>query len=256
MSAGAIGSSTLTNATNNTSQTNNNNAFGELDSIEFIEILVSELTNQDPFEPNDSAQILEQLSSLRSIESQTALQDSLESLVDQNSIASASGYIGQFVEGLNNANNEVSGLVVGLSIEAGQPVLQLDDGTSLAANRVTEISPLPDSNELATQQMLANLITVNSAALVGQKVTGLDDGGNQVTGLVTEVRRDDSDLYLELDSGHTVRAGRVTSFTDPDGNLVAGSPATTTSTTTTVTGDTDDESANESANEATDNPAA
>ena len=46
--------------------------FGALDSEEFLNIMFTELQNQDPFEPNDSSALLEQLNSIRSIESDMA----------------------------------------------------------------------------------------------------------------------------------------------------------------------------------------
>ena len=47
--------------------------FTELSSEEFIKIIFTELQNQDPFKPNDSSALLEQLNSIRSIESDIEL---------------------------------------------------------------------------------------------------------------------------------------------------------------------------------------
>ena len=56
-------------------------AFNTLSSAEFLQIIFTELQNQDPLEPQDSQAMLNQLSSLRSIESDTKMVDSLQSLV-------------------------------------------------------------------------------------------------------------------------------------------------------------------------------
>lgn len=119
------------------------NRFGDLESGEFIKILTSELTNQDPFEPNDSAQVLEQLSSLRNIESQSALQDQLESLVLQNQIAQASGMIGKEVQGLDEQNRRLAGEVVSVRVQEGKAVLELDTGQTLSMSRVERITGEP-----------------------------------------------------------------------------------------------------------------
>lgn len=116
------------------------NAFGELSSTDFVRILVEELSNQDPFEPNDSAAILEQLSSLRSIESDISLQGQLENLVLQNSIGQAGSLIGREVEGLNLDNDIVSGTVTSVRVVDGATEVQLDTGDSLPLDRVTEIA--------------------------------------------------------------------------------------------------------------------
>ena len=41
--------------------------FGALDSDEFTKLILTELGNQDPLEPNDTKALLEQLSIIRSI---------------------------------------------------------------------------------------------------------------------------------------------------------------------------------------------
>ena len=114
-------------------------AFAELSSGQFMKILMTELTTQDPLKPNDSAAILEQLSSLRNIESQVGMQEKLENLVLQNGIAQAGGMIGKLVEGLNIENQPVSGLVTAVRVVDGQAHLELDSGQSLSLDRVTGI---------------------------------------------------------------------------------------------------------------------
>ena len=118
------------------------NQFAEIQTADFINILIAEMANQDPFEPQDSAAILEQLSSLRNIESQLVLQDKLETLVLQNQITAASGMIGRLVSGLDEANNRVAGLVTAVSVREGEAVLELDTGHTLAIDRVTRIDAL------------------------------------------------------------------------------------------------------------------
>jgi flagellar basal-body rod modification protein FlgD len=115
------------------------NSYADLSSDEFMKILLSELTNQDPLEPTDSGAVLEQLSSIRSIESQVKLQDSLEALVTQNAISSSANMIGKIIAGLDSNNETVTGLVISVRVQDGQPILQLDDGTAIPADRVTEI---------------------------------------------------------------------------------------------------------------------
>lgn len=134
MSAGAIGgASSLTSASSS-------GAFGELDSGEFIKILLSELTNQDPFEPQDSSAMLEQLSTLRNIESQLSLQDQLHDLVLQNQVSSAGGLIGKSVTGLDDNNFSIEGLVTSVRVQDGKAFLELDTGHTVSIDRVTRIA--------------------------------------------------------------------------------------------------------------------
>jgi len=211
MSAGAIGGLVAAQPSQPS-----NNAFGELSSEEFINILVTELTQQDPFEPNDSAAILEQLSSLRNIESQVSLQEQLQTMVDQNAISSASGMIGQLVKGLDANNQAIEGLVESVVIENGNPVLKLSDGNRIDASRITDVGDLGDLDTQVVQQLLRNLIILNSSALVGKKVSGLNEIGDPLEGIVTSVVPEEDDLILELDTGQRMSAGAVTRFTDVD----------------------------------------
>ena len=132
MSAGAIGGAAAATAADN-------NGFASLSSDEFMKILLSELSNQDPFEPQDSAALLEQLNSIRSIESQISLQDQLENLVLQNQIASAGGLIGKSISGLDANNDAIDGIVTAVRVEDDEVFLELDTGKQLATSRVTRI---------------------------------------------------------------------------------------------------------------------
>ena len=75
--------------------------FNDLSSEEFIKIIFTELQNQDPFKPNDSGALLDQLNSIRSIESDIDMSKRLQSIVSQNQLSTAGGLIGKRVAGLN-----------------------------------------------------------------------------------------------------------------------------------------------------------
>ncbi|MEM1167374.1 MAG: flagellar hook capping FlgD N-terminal domain-containing protein [Planctomycetota bacterium] len=62
---------------------NADDAFNELTSEEFLEVIFAELTNQDPLAPNDTTALLEQISMIRSIESDTDLAERLEGVTEE-----------------------------------------------------------------------------------------------------------------------------------------------------------------------------
>ncbi len=132
MSAGAIGGVAATTDVQV-------NRFADLKSQDFIKVMLAELSQQDPFEPADSAALLEQLASLRNVESQLDLQNKLESLVLQNQVAVAGGMIGLQVSGIGSASGEVSGIVTSVRVQDGEALLELDTGQTLAMDRVTRI---------------------------------------------------------------------------------------------------------------------
>jgi flagellar basal-body rod modification protein FlgD len=123
------------------------NAFSELTSGQFLQIIFTELANQDPFEPNDSQAMLEQLATIRSIEADTQLSTKLSTLVRQSEFAAASGLIGSLVSGVSLDNRRVADLVISVSMTDEGPVLNLFDGSRMFFSNVDEvIGPLDDSD--------------------------------------------------------------------------------------------------------------
>lgn len=123
--------------------------FSEMSSEDFIKIIFTELSNQDPFKPNDSSALLQQMSSIRSIESDIKLTDQLKTLVTQNQLASGGNLIGKFIGGLTSDNNRVAGLVVAVSRADDVVSLELDNGWSVPINnveRVIDPDQLPDDS--------------------------------------------------------------------------------------------------------------
>ena len=113
--------------------------YGDMSSEDFMNIMFTELQNQDPFQPNDSAALLEQLNSIRAIESDIELTKNLEDIVFQNQLATAGNMIGKTVEGLTATNDRVVGNVFAVIREGNDVTLQLDSGWEIPANNVQVI---------------------------------------------------------------------------------------------------------------------
>ena len=99
-----------------------------LSSDEFFQLIFTELSNQDPLDPNDTNALLEQIANIRSIESDIDLVDQLGELVGQNELASGAGLIGLLVSGLSEAKERVTGLVNSVSKTDAGVVLSLEGG--------------------------------------------------------------------------------------------------------------------------------
>lgn len=115
------------------------NRFQEIESEDFIRIIFTELQNQDPFQPNDSAALLDQLNSIRSIESDLQLIERLDSLVTQNQLAAAGNLIGTIVTGLNSFAERASGTVVAALREGEDVILELDNGARIPFDQLEEV---------------------------------------------------------------------------------------------------------------------
>lgn len=122
--------------------------FSEISSEDFMSMILSELTNQDPLEPNDTEQLLNQISTIRSIESDEGMLDSLDSMIDSNEFASAANLIGTLISGLTEGNERVADIVLSVSRTPEGPVLNLFDGSRVPFDKVDEVvAPLPLDEE-------------------------------------------------------------------------------------------------------------
>jgi len=114
-------------------------AFGEMSSTDFLEVIFTELANQDPLAPSDTKALLEQISTIRTIESDLALGEKLEEMVKQNELTSASSLVGKFVTGLTDSNSETAGFVDSVRVTEKGMRLMLSSGYQVALDRVNDI---------------------------------------------------------------------------------------------------------------------
>jgi flagellar basal-body rod modification protein FlgD len=129
----AIGSVSTANPPSATS------GYGDLSSDEFLQIMFAELTNQDPLSPSETKDLLQQVGTIRSIESDLALSDRLEAIVQQNELASAGAFIGKYVIGRTQFNDHAEDFVGSVTVTESGPVLNLLNGYSVPIDRVDEI---------------------------------------------------------------------------------------------------------------------
>lgn len=127
-------------------QSGSTSRMSELTSDQFLKIMFSELTRQDPLKPNDSNALLQQMSSIRTIEANLALERKLDTLVAQNQLSNAGGLIGAFVSGLSESNARTEGQVVSISQTKDGVVLNLANGQRMPMKSVDEIF-VPDLNQ-------------------------------------------------------------------------------------------------------------
>ncbi|MFI4853601.1 MAG: flagellar hook capping FlgD N-terminal domain-containing protein [Phycisphaerales bacterium JB065] len=114
-------------------------AFSAMSSVDFLEIIFSELTNQDPLAPNETKDLLEQISTIRAIESDLSLAEELQTMVRQNEITSSSSLVGKFITGKTSSNTEVAGFVDSVSITREGIKLNLSTGYTVDLDAVDEI---------------------------------------------------------------------------------------------------------------------
>lgn len=89
----------------------------DLDSSQFLKLLITELSNQDPLNPMDNTQMVQQISTIREIASTTQLSDTLNTVTTGQNLMTATGLIGKKINAITDAGNNVTGLVEKATIE-------------------------------------------------------------------------------------------------------------------------------------------
>lgn len=116
------------------------NRFQEMKTEDFVRIIFTELSNQDPFQPQDSGALLEQLNSIRSIESDIELTNRLDALVRQNELAAAGSLVGKTVVGLTEGAARAEGRVAAAARAGDAVLVQLENGQRIPFAQIESIA--------------------------------------------------------------------------------------------------------------------
>lgn len=158
------------------------NPKSQLKSEDFINLLITQLQNQDPLQPMKNNELLQQVSQIGQLQSQTSLTSSLEQMTLQNQISGASGMIGHVVAGKDERGGDVVGIVTSVRVVDKEVTLELDDGTTLPLSRVTDVGP----QQVGAVTPPTGNTNTNTDGLTGGLTTGLltpPNGTSNLSGL-------------------------------------------------------------------------
>jgi flagellar basal-body rod modification protein FlgD len=115
-----IGSNSIAPAANTESGTLPTGGLNDIDVTQFLDLMLSELKNQDPLNPTDNAALLEQIGQLRSITANDRLVTTLTSFSTTQELTTASSMIGKKIKGLDKDAKEVNGAVSSVSVKVDE----------------------------------------------------------------------------------------------------------------------------------------
>lgn len=113
-------------------------AFQEIDTGDFLKLIIAELQNQDPMNPTDTADMLNQFNQIREISSNDKLTDTLEGVLLGQNIATAGSLIGKLVEGMTDVGEKMIGQVDAVTIKDGNASL-LVAGSYISLNNILQV---------------------------------------------------------------------------------------------------------------------
>ncbi|MGD0653262.1 MAG: flagellar hook capping FlgD N-terminal domain-containing protein [Thermoguttaceae bacterium] len=109
MSTASILSSASSTATTSSSSVTSDSL--NLDTNDFLKLLLTELQNQDPLDPTSTSDILTQVSEIKAIKSNDDLSNTLSSLKLQQQLYTGSSLLKSTITGTNNSGATVTGTV-------------------------------------------------------------------------------------------------------------------------------------------------
>lgn len=113
--------------------------FNGLTSDAFMKLLIAQLQNQDPTEPMGNDELLQQISSMRNLQANIELSDTLKTFSQNQQISTGAAFLGTKVTGTTSSNREVTGIADRVFVREGQTYLGI--GTEeVAISKVTGVA--------------------------------------------------------------------------------------------------------------------
>lgn len=184
-----------------------------LTTEDFLEMLITELTHQDPFEPVKNADLMNQIGSIRTLEMNDRLAETLDSVASrtgelsqtmnammlQSNLNAAHAVVGKLVSGITADDQRTAGEVVSVRVADGEVILRLDNGYDLPMAGMENVVGRDD--------------------LQGRIIVGRSHSGQHwmnVSGELASIKADGGTLILELANGQSVPLDEMVAALNPE----------------------------------------
>jgi flagellar basal-body rod modification protein FlgD len=104
------------------------NTSGKDYKMEFLNLMLTQMRNQDPTQPIDSSQMLAQQAQFASLEQMQNLNTNLSVLLAMQNVTQATNLLGKTVSGIDVNGGNIVGTVSGVSFADGMSMLKVDIG--------------------------------------------------------------------------------------------------------------------------------
>src|SRR4051812_28032631 len=106
-------------------------AINDIDLSSFLKLMITELQQQDPLNPLDNKDMLNQIAQIRSIGASDKLTSTLDSVLLGQNISSATSLIGADISALSDDGQPIEGVVNRVSIDKGLPKLHVQNNPAI-----------------------------------------------------------------------------------------------------------------------------
>jgi flagellar basal-body rod modification protein FlgD len=137
---------------------------GALDGDTFLQLMVAQLKYQNPFQPMDSTQMLQQTAALTTVQTLQQLSSAQTLLMGLQEASMASSMIGKVVTASDADGNEIVGLVTGVGFTDQGPVLHLEEGQEVPIGAVVNVTE-PEDDEAPSDAPPATTQTIDTQTI-------------------------------------------------------------------------------------------
>jgi len=201
---------------------------GKVTHDDFINLLITQLRNQDPMNPINNDNFVQQMAQLQALDEQTATTKTLQSMRIESQFSMANNLIGKIASAPNpyasdSGNAIITGYIASVSISNGEVYVHFENGQKVLVEKVnaaTSATSIKDQNEAkaaekALQESIktTNLATQLQAAsnLIGAGVVGTTKNGEEAWGIVIGAHNNNGVIEVELLDGRTIPIHRIES---------------------------------------------
>lgn len=166
---------------------------------EFLKLLVTQLTNQDPLNPMQDMDMMGQLAQIQALDEQIAMTKSMNRMRLDGQLQGASGMVGKHINGVDQYGNPASGVVNRAIYRDNQVFLELENMQRVCfedLENVVDVQPKPSITDVSS--------------LIHMHVTGRDIYGNTQAGIVERGQVNGTRLEVKLYDGQTIRVSDIT----------------------------------------------
>ena len=118
-------------------QANKNGSYMQME--DFLQLLTSQISNQDPLEPMKDTEFISQMANIASLEQMQQFTKGFESFADSQKDMVAQAYLGRIVS-ISEEGNEVSGLVESVEKSEDGAISVLVSGKNYDPQSITRVS--------------------------------------------------------------------------------------------------------------------
>jgi len=116
------------------SSSSTGNAINDIDMNTFLKLMITELQQQDPLNPMDNKDMLNQIAQIRAVGASDQLTKTLNSVLLGQNITSATNLIGADISAITDDGTSITGIVNRVAIDKGVPKIHVENSPGIVSS--------------------------------------------------------------------------------------------------------------------------